>query len=214
MYSRCPHCAKQHEVTVEHLRQSRGLLDCPACDKSFDALQFLSEDKDEVLADEPPYPDNQIVGKQPQTRAVWFVATSLMLLLLVAQLLYFEGYRLTMQPQIRAGLDKVCATLACRLPPYKNLEELSVSHSDLRAQSDSSYLFSAVLSNQSPFAQVAPELKLRVFNFNGQAIAERVFSSAEYLVSPTTLAPEKTVEIRLAIVAPAAPIGGYTFTLL
>ncbi len=214
MYSRCPHCAKQQEVTVERLRQSRGFLDCSACGKSFDALRFLSEGEDTVLADKLQYSDKQTVDKRPQTPAVWFVATSLVLLLLLAQILYFEGYRLTMQPQLRARLDKVCATLACRVPPYKNLEELSVSHSDLWVRSDSSYLFSAVLSNQALFAQAAPDLKLSVLNFNGQTIAERVFSSAEYLLRPTTLAPEQTVEIRLAIVAPAAPIGGYTFTLL
>jgi hypothetical protein len=214
MYSRCPHCAKQHDLTVERLRQSRGFLDCPACGKSFDALRFLSEGEDKVLADELPYSDNQTVNKRPQTPAVWFGATGLVLLLLVAQILYFEGYRLTMQPQLRAPLDKVCATLACRLPTYKNLEELSVSHSDLRVQGDSSYLFSAVLSNQALFAQAAPDLKLSVLNFNGRVIAERVFSSAEYLLRPTSLAPEQTVEIRLAIAAPAAPIGGYTFTLL
>ncbi|WP_020482565.1 zinc-ribbon and DUF3426 domain-containing protein [Methylomonas sp. MK1] len=214
MYSRCPHCAKQHEVTVEHLRQARGLLDCSVCGKSFDALRFLSEDDDAVLADESPYPDDQISEKRPQTPAVWFVATNLALLLLLAQILYFEDYRLTMQPQLRAGLDKVCAAFACRLPPYKNLEEFSVSHSDLRVQSDSSYLFSALLSNQAPFAQVAPDLKLSVLNFNGEVIAERVFRATEYLLRPTGLAPEQTVEIRLAIVAPAASIGGYTFTLL
>jgi predicted Zn finger-like uncharacterized protein len=214
MYSRCPHCAEQHEVTVEHLRQARGLLDCSTCGKSFDALRFLSEDEDAVLADELSYSDNQTSGRRPQTPAVWFGATGLVLLLLVAQILYFESDRLTMQPQIRARLDKVCATLACRVPPYKNLEELSVSHSDLQVRSDSSYLFSAVLSNQAPFAQAAPDLKLSVLNFNGQVIAERVFGSAEYLLRPTSLAPEQTVEIRLAILAPAAPIGGYTFTLL
>lgn len=214
MFSRCPYCAEQHEVTVEHLRQSRGLLDCSVCGKSFDALRFLSEDKDSRLNDDLPYPDHQTLDQGPQTRRVWFVATSLVALLLVAQILYFEGYRLTMQPQLRAHLDKVCATLSCRLPPYRNLEELSVSHSDLRVRSDSGYLFSAVLSNQAPYAQAAPDLKLSVLNFNGQAIAERVFSSAEYLLKPTTLAPEQTVEIRLFVVPPAAPIGGYTFSLL
>ncbi|AMK75673.1 MULTISPECIES: zinc-ribbon and DUF3426 domain-containing protein [Methylomonas] len=214
MFSRCPHCAKQHEVTVEHLRQRRGLLDCSACGKPFDALQFLSEDENAVLADESHYRDGQIAAKRPQTPAVWLVATSLMLVLLVAQIFYFEGHRLTMQPQFRSRLDKVCAVIACRLPPYKNLEELSVSHSDLRVQGDRSYLFSTAVSNQALFAQAAPDLKLTLLNFNGQLLAERVFSASEYLPKPTSLATEQTVEIRLAILAPAAPIGGYTFTLL
>ncbi|OQW71923.1 MAG: hypothetical protein BVN35_15030 [Proteobacteria bacterium ST_bin11] len=214
MYSRCPHCASQHQVSVEHLRHSRGLLDCSACGKSFDALQFLSEDEDAVLAGRLQYPVSPSPRSWQQTSAAWFIATSLVSLLFVAQILYFEGYALTMQPQFRPHLDKLCAILACRLPPYKNLQELSVSHSDLRLQRDTSYLFSAVLSNQAPFAQAVPDLKLTLLNFNGQAVADRVFSPNQYLAGPTSLAAEQTVEIKLAIVAPAAAVGGYTFTLL
>lgn len=212
MYSRCPHCEKQHKVTVEYLRQRRGLLNCSACGKSFDTLRFLSEHEDAVLADDLHYQEMQISERRPQTPAVWLVATSLMLLL--AQVLYFEGYHLTMQPQLRVGLDKICSAIACRLPLYKNLEELSVSHSNLQVQTDGSYLFSAAVSNQALFAQVVPDLKLTLLNFNGQAIAGRVFSAPEYLPRLTSLATEQTVEVRLAVVAPAAPIGGYTFTLL
>ncbi len=214
MYSRCPHCDKQHEITVEHLRQRRGLLNCSACGKSFDTLRFLSEQEDAVLADDLHYQDKQISDRRPQTPAVWLVATSLMSVLLLAQVLYFEGYRLTMQPQIRVGLDKICSAIACRLPPYRNREEWSVSHSNLQVQTDGSYLFSAAVSNQALFTQIVPDLKLTLLNFNGQAIAGRMFSASEYLPKLTSLATEQTVEIRLAVVAPTAPIGGYTFNLL
>ncbi|WKJ89335.1 zinc-ribbon and DUF3426 domain-containing protein [Methylomonas montana] len=213
MYSRCPHCAKQHELTIEQLRSRRGLLICSACGEQFDSLRFLSEHEYSELAEDLPG-QHQSAGTRQQIPAAWLAASVTMSLLLVAQIIYFEGLRLIMQPQLKAGLDAVCAAIPCRLPIYRNLDELAVFHSDLQIQADHSYLFTAAISNQALFTQAAPDLKLTLLSFNGQPLAERVFSAQQYLVGPSKLAADQIAEIRLAIVAPATIVGGYTFTLL
>lgn len=214
MFSRCPQCAKQHPVTVAHLRQQRGLLECLACGQSFDALRFLSEDTESASTDELGVPKYLVFDQRSSVGAVWLWGSGLALLLLALQIMYFEGHGLMMQPQIRERLDKICATIACELPGYQNLDELTVSHSDLLIQDGYTYVFNAAISNQALFAQQAPALKLTLLNFAGEAVAQRVFNPVHYLNGAISLAPAHTLEIRLAIVAPIAPVGGYTFILL
>lgn len=214
MYSRCPHCQTQQPLTVEQLRQRRGLLACAACGESFDALQFLTDQLGPATTGATEEPIFRSLGNQPQTPAVWLAASLVMLLVLAGQIIYFEGYRLSMFPKLRAGLETTCAIIGCRLPSYRNLDELTVSHSELLNRADRSYLFSAALSNQGLFPQVVPDLKLTLLGFNGQALAERVFVAGEYLDGPIVLAAEQTTEIRISIAAPLAKVGGYTFTLI
>ncbi|WP_446808066.1 zinc-ribbon and DUF3426 domain-containing protein [Methylomonas sp. 2BW1-5-20] len=213
MYSRCPHCDKQHRLTVKQLRQQRGLLICSACGEYFDGLRFLSDHKGKLAEDSTTHFLEKGTTRQ-QTSAVWLSASVVMLSLLAAQVIYFEGYRLCMQSQLRTALEKLCAAVACQLPIYKKLDDLTVTHGALHLQANRSYLFTAALSNQSPFSQAAPNLKLTLLNFNGQPTAERVFSAPQFLVGSATLAAEQTVEIHLNFVAPNLAVGGYILTLL
>lgn len=215
MYSRCSHCQAQQQVTAEQLRRSRGLLNCSACGKRFDALASLSEQLDAQLQAENTVdflPD--LATRKPAT-GVWGIACALMGVAFIAQIIYFEGNALNRQPQLRVGLQAICDRLNCRLPVYKNIDEWSVSHSDFRKLSDKNYILSAAITNQAAFPQAYPGLKLVLLNFSGQAIAERVFSGHHY-ASAAVLPANETAEINLSVVAPPglAQIGGYTLSLL
>ena len=215
MYSRCLHCQAQQEISVEQLRNSRGLITCTSCGQRFDALASLSDRADAEFQEEaeadflPGLPGNESAS------TVWGRGSVLLGLVLFAQILYFEGGGLIRQPQIRIGLQAICERLSCRLPEYKNLDEWTISHGDLRAISDKSYIFSAAITNQAGFPQACPDLKLVLLNFNGQAVAERIFSGWQY--SPVaSLAANETSQISLTVVSPSelGKIGGYTFALL
>ncbi|MDD1620956.1 MAG: zinc-ribbon domain-containing protein [Methylococcaceae bacterium] len=215
MYSRCPHCQTQQSVSAEQLRTSRGLLRCSACGERFDALVSLSEQADEEFkqdntADFLPNPP-----KKPTPKVFWKVGGVLVSLILLAQILYFEGDNLIRQPRLRVGLLAICERLGCRLPEYKNLAEWAVSHSDFQAISDKRYVFSAAITNQAAFPQACPDIKLVLRDFTGQVVAERVFLGREY-AAVDLLAANETAEISLAIATPSGvgKIGGYTFTLL
>jgi predicted Zn finger-like uncharacterized protein len=215
MYSRCPHCQTQQTISAEQLRISRGLLTCSACGKRFDALASLSERAD---AEFQEVSDADLLsnphGKRAH-RAVWRIGALLSLLLLLAQVAYFKGDAISRQPLLRFGWQAICDHLGCRLPMYKNLDEWTVSHSDLRSLSDQNYVFSAAITNQAAFPQNCPDLKLVLLNLSGQAIAERIFSGRQYSTA-TSLAANETAEIKLTVVAPPGPakIGGYTLALL
>lgn len=209
MYSRCPHCDSRQQLAVEQLRHF-----CTVCGKHFDGLRSLGGDEHGQIAVETPRTDLAESAGRPPLTAAWAAASMAMLLLLLAQVIYFEHSGLSRQPLLRAGLQRLCTVIACQLPAYRNLDELLVSHSDLQAKTGHVYLFTAAINNRAPFPQAAPELKLTLLNFNGQPMAERVFSPRQYLPGGETLPAEQTAEIRLDLVRPTAKVGGYTFVLL
>lgn len=211
MYSRCPHCNKQIQVSARQLRLSRGLLKCKRCGDSFDALALLSEKADETQAKARSY-----LVKQAEDRSspwLWGIASLLMFMVLLAQIIYFEGQRLYSQPTINLALAKACQALDCRLPVVNNPEDWVVSHSELQAHLDSRYWLIAALTNQAEITQAFPELKLTLTDFNGQPFAERVFTPNQYS-KDTTLAANETVLIRLPLVMAADEFGGFSLDTL
>ena len=94
-----------------------------------------------------------------------------------------------------------CNLFGCHVPEYKNLGEWSVSHNDLRVLSARKLLFWAVLTNQAEFEQICPDLKLVLLDFNGRAVAERIFSAWQY-TDLSKLAANETASVTLTIVAP------------
>ena len=216
MYSRCSHCQALHTVNVVQLRSGRGLLVCAACGQRFDALVSLSDQADDKFPDAAAADDllPGVTLNKPK-KGGWRLAAILSFLMLCAQILYFEGEVFLRQPDLRSGLELICNRLKCRLPAYRNLNEWAVSHGDLQAAADKHYVFSAAITNQAAFPQAYPDIKLILLDFNGQAVAERIFSGQEYS-SDASLAANETAEISLSIVAPysGGKIGGYTLTLL
>lgn len=212
MFSRCPHCDAQQEVTAQQLRDSRGLLHCVGCHQPFDALLSLSEQADEVLEQAGT---EMLFPQQHNTESVWRwrVGSLLMLLALLGQVVYFEGETLRRQPDVYATLLQACKTLDCELPAYINSDDWALSHSDLQLQLDQRYLMTAALTNQAGFAQALPTIKLTLKNFNDQPVAERLFTPQQYAVD-TALAANQTTQIRLPLVIPAGEVGGFTLTLI
>jgi predicted Zn finger-like uncharacterized protein len=215
MYTQCPECRARHEITAEDLRLSRGMMLCIDCGARFDALQRLSEQAESEFAETAALTIAEQTPPTPVSRG-WGLVNLALLLLFGWQVYFFEGYQLTQQPDVRGYLQAFCKTAGCRLPDYKNLDEISMLDSDFQPAHDNRYTFSAVLSNQSDFAQPYPAIKLSLNNLNGQTLAERIFNPAEYLTAPAPLAADETVEITLNLVIPSAvgSIDGYTFALL
>ncbi len=214
MFSRCTHCHAQQRVTTKQLRNNRGLLKCKQCGQRFDALATLSDKAD---------PEQQYCQEikislgettKPAKPWVWQMGSGVMLLILALQIGFFEGEKLLRQPQLRLALSQFCSKLNCRLPAYYNLDQWSISHSNLQAQLAHRYGFSALISNQGAFAQAFPNMKLTLMGFNGQPIAERVFLPDDYAPANRELAGDETREIQLLLVEPSEPVGGFTVSLL
>ena len=148
----------------------------------------------------------------------WRTGLIIALLLLVGQIVYFEGATFTRNPAFRPHLEKICQQLGCRLPAYKNPAEFALLQSSLSYLSDHRQLFRVVVNNQAAFAQPYPNLELTLRDYAGNPFARRIFLPQDYLskeqAATSVIRPDATVEISLNITAPKTIVGGYTFELI
>lgn len=213
MFSRCEYCQHQQRVSVKQLRRYRGLLKCKQCGKSFDALASLSDKFDSRVVESNENLLPWLKHRQPANPGLWRFGNVVMLLLLIAQGVYFEGNRLLGMPQFRDLASELCRSLHCTVPSYHNLDDWSISHSDLQPYIQGQFVFSAAISNQADVAQAFPNLKLTLLGFNGQPVAERVFLPGQYSYE-AELAGQETRKIQLWLAQPAAAVGGFNVSVL
>lgn len=213
MFSRCPHCNAQYEISAKQLRESRGLLNCLVCQQSFDALPTLSERADGAVS-EPLAIEIEFNGRQrtPSSRA-WLAGCCALLLTLIAQIIYFESEQLLKQPLLYSTLLQSCRLLSLDCPSYNNRDELSLSHSVLQSNWDTLPVLTSALSNQAEFTQKVPAIKLSLQNYEGHVLTERMFSPLQF-TNQTVIAANQTLHIRLPLIIPVRDWGGFTLSLI
>lgn len=215
MFSRCEYCQHQQKITVKQLRRNRGLLKCKRCHKPFDALASLTEK-----------PDHRAVASGPAEDALpwmkpapllppryWPWINVLLLVVLLGQGVYFEGRKMLTIPTLRALAEQVCQPLHCQPPLYQNLQQWSLSYSDLQPYLAGQYRLTAAISNQALVSQAVPDLKLTLLDFNGEALAQRVFTPRQF-GADSEMAAEQSRQIVLWLVAPDLPVGGFNLSLI
>ena len=215
MFTQCPECQTIQPLTLPQLRASRGVLRCSNCSAMFDALERISETEEINHSDKLPsklLPWDTVAGN-----AYWQTGLMIGLLLLIGQIIYFEGYAFSQNPAVRPVLSKLCQLAKCQLPVYKNLDEISVLHSSFTSLPGQNYAFKVVISNQADFSQDYPNIKLTLLDYSGNAFAHRVFHPWDYLTEDsvaTVMAADAITEISLKIATPKAKVGGSTFDLI
>ncbi|MCK5122106.1 MAG: zinc-ribbon and DUF3426 domain-containing protein [Methylococcales bacterium] len=219
MYTQCPECKKYLPLTADLLRDSQGMVCCEACAAMYDALELLNEGdipEQKKISDIAPPPEQSLTleTESKQQPTLYKIGIGFCLVCLVFQVYYFEGYNLTQNPTFRPWLEKTCQSINCRLPTYKNLDEISILDGSFEAIDDNSYLFKAAFINQSAFTQALPSIKLTLQDFTGQTFAKRIFHPRDYSKSTSTLIqPDISTEVIMSIAAPSGNIGGYHFQL-
>ena len=213
MYTQCPKCKKQHKITIEELRTTRGMLSCDGCSTMFDALELLSEEQDaKGQNDNKTIPGIKLRKKHTLP---WGLGYSICIILFIFQIVYFEGYNLTQNAVVRPWLKKTCGYFGCQLPHYKNLSEFTILHGSFEPTASKHYVFKAAFTNQADFEQTLPSIKLTLLDFTGHAFAKRVFHPQEYSNQAHNLiAPEMTEEITMEIATPSTKTGGYRFEFI
>ncbi|MFA5984092.1 MAG: zinc-ribbon and DUF3426 domain-containing protein [Methylococcaceae bacterium] len=217
MFANCPECHESQPISIEQLRENRGMVRCIACQIFYDAIPGLTETSQQAPS-QPTVSELPWENKRHTAGSrFWQAGIVLNLILLFGQFVYFEADKIPQQPKLRLWLEKISGALNFPLPAYKNLDELNVLEGSFSRQADNNYLFHAVLSNQSEYRMAYPRVKLSLLDFNGDLFAQRIFQAKDYL-SPTddayTMAANATLEISLIITPPATKIGGYTFELI
>lgn len=168
----------------------------------------------------PPILDDTEERSSSRTWTIWGwrLGTVLLAMLLIGQIVLFEGERLAQNAHLRPVLEEACQWLGCHLPPFRNLADIKVVDRALypvKVNADG-YEFYLVIVNQSPYPQAYPLLKLTLTALDGTPIAHRVFKPEEYLgtSNPPLIPSYRMIFVHLNLAAPKRQVGGFQFELL
>ncbi|KZX61635.1 hypothetical protein A3724_12945 [Alcanivorax sp. HI0033] len=150
----------------------------------------------------------------------WGGLSALALMVLVAQYAYFNFDDLARTPQWRPLYQQACGVLGCRLPNRTDISKLRGANLVVRSHPDytNALIVDAILFNEARYPQPFPELELSFSALNGDPVASRRFSPAEYLRGDLTnmeAMPVNTpLHISLEIVDPGEQAVNYNLRLL
>jgi hypothetical protein len=113
---------------------------------------------------------------------VWGIASTLLLLVLLAQSAYFLRDTLVSRlPQTRPAFEQVCAAVGCSLSLPKNLALLQIIGSDLQTEASGRLKLTLTLGNRAHQVQAWPVLVLTLTDQRNRPLARRSFAPSEYL---------------------------------
>ncbi len=150
----------------------------------------------------------------------WSGLSVLALVVLVGQYAYFNFDDLARSPQWRPLYQQACGVLGCRLPNRTDISKLRGANLVVRSHPDyaNALIVDAILFNEARYPQPFPELELSFSALNGNPVASRRFSPAEYLRGDLTnleAMPVNTpLHISVEIVDPGEQAVNYNLRLL
>lgn len=164
------------------------------------------------------FPDD-FASAQPSASPLWALACLAAVLGLLWQGWHFERDRLARDERYRPWMETACRLAGCTLPVRRDLARIEILDRQLvPAEGTVDGLeFHTVLANYADFSQPFPSLKLSLTYFDGDPIAQRIFTPEEYL--PAELAAKampvgESFEIKLLLAPPEKTVGGFTIELL
>jgi len=114
----------------------------------------------------------------------WALASTLLLLVLLAQGAYFFRVELAARlPGLKPALVSYCGLLNCQITLPSDADLMSIDSSDLEADPDhvSVITLTATLRNHAPYSQAYPNLELTLNDTNDKPVGRRTFTPADYL---------------------------------
>lgn len=164
------------------------------------------------------------IPQERKSHWIWYVANTVALLTLIAQLALWQKAALFASP-LGDGLRKLCP-----LHPQLCEDRTSKRGSPVadvistkllvrkHPSTENALLIDTILLNRGPASTAFPELQLRFSDINGQTVASRTFKPAEYLAGELSkdanLASQQPVHIALEIVDPGPQAVNYQLQLL
>ncbi len=120
---------------------------------------------------------------KPLKRARWIAGSTLLALLLAAQLGWAERDALMVDGATRPWLVALCRGLHCRLPLVQDLAALKLTSRDIRPHPSvpGALIISATLRNDAPFAQPFPVVDVSLSDLDENRVAMRRFRPSDYI---------------------------------
>ncbi|MDH5824901.1 DUF3426 domain-containing protein [Luteimonas sp. RD2P54] len=136
--------------------------------------------------------------------------------LLALQLLLADRERLAADPQWRPLLARLCGTLGCALPPWREPQAIALLHRDVRPhpQRPGVLRVSATIRNDARWTQAWPQLQLRLTDVDGRPLGERRFLAHEYLAAAPAsggMSSGQRATIRMDVLEPSPHTVAFDF---
>ena len=153
------------------------------------------------------------IGRALGTQAA---VTALALLLVVNVLgLQFDSW--SHLPAMRGFYAQACAVAGCDLPPLRRLADITLDNlaAGSRLGPPKPLTLTAALVNRARFPQRFPTLAVRLFDANGEMLAQHRIPPATYLAEGTSpsMAPNRRTPIALRIDDPGTEAISYAITM-
>lgn len=166
-----------------------------------------------------------ISRKRPEPAATvrsgpWWVASSVLAMLLLAQVAWAEQARWGGEARMHGWLGQLCARLGCTPPRYQDLTQLQLASRDIRPHPsvDDALVISATLRNNATLPQPFPVLQITLSNLDEKRIAMRRFQPHEYIhdsaVLSAGLPPGASASLALEVADPGQDAIAFEFAFL
>jgi len=130
----------------------------------------------------------RVFWAQPKVRmALAFTAALASLMLALQVLLHYRSPLYAQIPLARMGLDVLCRKPWCSIPPWQNIEAVTIESSNFRKLSQDVYRFNVALRNASTHPVAMPALELNLLNDDGQIIVRRIIANDAAMPAPPIL---------------------------
>jgi len=142
-----------------------------------------SEFDAQPAADEPSFVQQarrQARWRHPAVRALLLLVLLALAALLALQVAVQERNRLAAaQPALRPWLVRLCAELACRIAPPRQIDAIAIDSSSFNKLRADAYRLQVTLKNQSRVDVAMPALELTLTDGDEQAVVRRVLMPGE-----------------------------------
>jgi predicted Zn finger-like uncharacterized protein len=153
--------------------------------------------------------------QSPRARAVLAIVLVALALLLTAQAGYqFRDLIAAQWPAARPALTRACEWMGCTLQPLRRIQDVAVESSTLSRSSPDPAVdalrLTVVLRNRGPLAVALPMVDLSLTDSNGELVARRALSPADFGQANATLEAGGETTLQLVFSADGRRVAGYT----
>lgn len=240
----CVQCSARFRITDAQLKIAMGKARCSECGTVFNALSSLktyegsenkpgsshrpewtshSPDTSQALSNELSLHEAMYgEGRGSFTHfspLLWLIGILLLLVLSIAQAIYYQRYELIANPHYQQQILQLCELVPCAESQFSSSRQIKLLERNVFTHpvKSNALMVTGSFVNEAPFAQKLPRLLVTLFDIQGNLIANRQFTSDEYLQNKNnlnTLETNKPIQFRLEILDPGTEALTYEFEFL
>ena len=148
--------------------------------------------------------------------AFWFAGILLLLVLGIAQAMYYQRYQLIDDPRFQQQVLMLCKLVPCGESKFASIRQIKLLERNVYTHPvvSNALMVTGSFVNEAPFAQRMPGMLVSLFDLKGNLIANRVFEPTEYLQAERSryiAEPARPVQFRLEIIDPGTDALTYEF---